>query len=88
MRPFEPLFNKCKTDERITILCFSVPYDELRQHWTKHAYTCISVNVARNFMSSSDGSNVAHCAVVTSNWGALSRQLVNMVMFILTTKIK
>ena len=68
--PFEPLFDKCKSDDRITYYG-SVPYDELRQHWTNMhilAYPSTwqetSCRVAMEAMS-------AHCAVVTSNWGAL-----------------
>ena len=68
--PFEPLFDKCKSDNRITYYG-SVPYDELRQHWTNMhilAYPSTwqetSCRVAMEAMS-------AHCAVVTSNWGAL-----------------
>ena len=68
--PFEPLFDKCKSDKRITYYG-SVPYDELRQHWTNMhilAYPSTwqetSCRVAMEAMS-------AHCAVVTSNWGAL-----------------
>ena len=68
--PYESLFERCRTDDRITYYS-SVPYDELRQHWTNMhilAYPSTwqetSCRVAMEAMS-------AHCAVVTSNWGAL-----------------
>ena len=69
-KEFEHLFEKCKSDSRITYYS-SVPYEELRNHWTNMhilAYPSTwqetSCRVAMEAMSS-------HCAVVTSNWGAL-----------------
>ena len=67
---FKSLFEKCKSDDRITYYG-SVPYEELREAWKKMhilAYPSTwqetSCRVAMEAMS-------AHCAVVTSNWGAL-----------------
>jgi len=68
--PFKKLFEKCESDSRITYYS-SIPYDELRQHWTNMhilAYPSTwqetSCRVAMEAMT-------AHCAIVTSNWGAL-----------------
>ena len=69
-KPFEKLFEKCESDPRVTYHGYT-PYDELREAWkSKHilAYPSTwqetSCRVAMEAMS-------AHCAVVTSNWGAL-----------------
>ena len=69
-KPFEPLFDKI--DEHPNMTSYgAVPYDELREAWKKMhilAYPSTwqetSCRVAMEAMS-------AHCAVVTSNWGAL-----------------
>ena len=68
--PFQPLFDKI--DEHPNMTSYgAVPYDELREAWKKMhilAYPSTwqetSCRVAMEAMS-------AHCAVVTSNWGAL-----------------
>ena len=68
--PFQPLFDKI--DEHPNMTSYgAVPYEELRQHWQNMhilAYPSTwqetSCRVAMEAMS-------AHCAVVTSNWGAL-----------------
>ena len=68
--PFKPLFDKI--DEHPNMTSYgAVPYDELREAWKKMhilAYPSTwqetSCRVAMEAMS-------AHCAVVTSNWGAL-----------------
>ena len=69
-KDFQVLFDECESDSRITYHG-SVPYDELREAWKKMhilAYPSTwqetSCRVAMEAMS-------AHCAVVTSNWGAL-----------------
>ena len=68
--PFKPLFDKIDEHPNMTNYG-AVPYDELRQHWKNMhilAYPSTwqetSCRVAMEAMS-------AHCAVVTSNWGAL-----------------
>ena len=69
-QPFQPLFDKI--DEHPNMTSYgAVPYDELREAWKKMhilAYPSTwqetSCRVAMEAMS-------AHCAVVTSNWGAL-----------------
>ena len=68
--PFQPLFDKI--DEHPNMTSYgAVPYDELREAWKKMhilAYPSTwqetSCRVAMEAMS-------AHCAIVTSNWGAL-----------------
>ena len=67
---YKPLFEKCERDPRVTYYG-ALPYEELRKHWTNMhilAYPSTwqetSCRVAMEAMS-------AHCAVVTSNWGAL-----------------
>ena len=69
-KPFEPLFEKIEEHPNMTSYG-AVPYDELREAWKKMhilAYPSTwqetSCRVAMEAMS-------AHCAVVTSNWGAL-----------------
>ena len=71
---YENLFQLCKQDPRVSYYG-SVPYEDLRQHWTNMhilAYPSTwqetSCRVAMEAMS-------AHCAVVTSNWGALPETL-------------
>ena len=71
---YENLFQLCKQDPRVSYYG-SVPYNDLRQHWTNMhilAYPSTwqetSCRVAMEAMS-------AHCAVVTSNWGALPETL-------------
>ena len=68
--PFKPLFDKIDNHPNMTSYG-AVPYDELREAWKKMhilAYPSTwqetSCRVAMEAMS-------AHCAVVTSNWGAL-----------------
>ena len=68
--PFKPLFDKIDDHPNMTSYG-AVPYDELREAWKKMhilAYPSTwqetSCRVAMEAMS-------AHCAVVTSNWGAL-----------------
>lgn len=68
--PYKPLFEKCNSDPRITYYS-AVPYNELRDHWKNMhilAYPSTwqetSCRVAMEAMS-------AHCAVVTSSYGAL-----------------
>ena len=68
--PFQPLFDKINDHPNMTSYG-AVPYDELREAWKKMhilAYPSTwqetSCRVAMEAMS-------AHCAVVTSNWGAL-----------------
>lgn len=68
--PFKPLFDKINEHPNMTSYG-AVPYDELREAWKKMhilAYPSTwqetSCRVAMEAMS-------AHCAVVTSNWGAL-----------------
>ena len=68
--PFQPLFDKIDQHPNMTSYG-SVPYDELREAWKNMhilAYPSTwqetSCRVAMEAMS-------AHCAVVTSNWGAL-----------------
>ena len=68
--PFKPLFDKIDEHPNMTTYG-AVPYDELREAWKKMhilAYPSTwqetSCRVAMEAMS-------AHCAVVTSNWGAL-----------------
>jgi glycosyltransferase involved in cell wall biosynthesis len=67
---YKPLFEMCESDPRVTNHS-TVSYEDLRKHWTNMhilAYPCTwqetSCRVAMEAMS-------AHCAVVTSNWGAL-----------------
>ncbi len=69
-KPFEPLFERIEEHPNMTSYG-AVPYDELREAWKKMhilAYPSTwqetSCRVAMEAMS-------AHCAVVTSNWGAL-----------------
>ena len=69
-KPFEKLFDKIEEHPNMTNYG-AVPYDELREAWKKMhilAYPSTwqetSCRVAMEAMS-------AHCAVVTSNWGAL-----------------
>ena len=69
-KPFEALFEKIEEHPNMTSYG-AVPYDELREAWKKMhilAYPSTwqetSCRVAMEAMS-------AHCAVVTSNWGAL-----------------
>jgi UDP-glucose:(glucosyl)LPS alpha-1,2-glucosyltransferase len=68
--PYKHLFEKCESDPRVTYYG-AVPYDEMRNHWKNMhilAYPSTwqetSCRVAMEAMS-------AHCAIVTSNWGAL-----------------
>ena len=68
--PYKPLFEMCEKDPRVTYYG-AVPYDELREHWKNMhilAYPSTwletSCRVAMEAMS-------AHCAIVTSNYGAL-----------------
>jgi glycosyltransferase involved in cell wall biosynthesis len=69
-KPYNPLFERIKSDPRMTYYGF-VPYDELREVWKKMhilAYPSTwqetSCRVVMEAMT-------AHCAIVTSNLGAL-----------------